>query len=500
MQEQPKRPLKLVVLLAIFAIFVFGFYWLWNSAFVQISVTNPTTGNYSYQFTDQKSGKIIEVKTHASSVKKRLARGNYSVLVKQDDKSYLSIISTGGFFKTSDVNAVLSKEKSRIFVGDNPGSCMSYINNVLVSYACTDLFENINIHQPANASQPTYVLKNPNPFGIIGYVQGIVQTSRENIALVKIPADSDADGGYSILSLGDNLKITNQRALSNLDLNTSYSISPYKDGFIIYSQTLIRAYYYSSLNAEPVSISLDNSNKDLTPSYLSVKDGLILTAFISGTDSNSKTAQTEIIINNEGRSNHYLFNKVLTSSVPCGNQLLCVVDSSGLSVYGLANKKPDLLYDIVGTSAVLDSPKGTLVITKDGVLKLDTTARSGFLEYSFGDYKFNDIRGSGGGYILSLTNPSGKKVAIYVDQAVEDTDQIDKKILQVQKLPEISNSSIYGQYIFISPNLGSLAYNNDTQSYDYDQSAKANANTKINQAIDKASINRSVYQIISTIK
>ena len=499
MYEQPKSSLKKIVVLSIiFLVFIFAFFLLWNTTYVQISVTNPVGGgNYIYQIVDQKSGKAVEVKSQATSIKKRLTKGDYSVLVKQAATSYFTIIKTNGFLKTSSLSARLSQEKSRRFVGDNPNSCMAYIVNVLVSYSCTDLFENINIHQPASASTPTYVIKNPDTSGTNGYVQGIAQTSHETVALIKTPADSDIDGGYSLLDLGANLIVASQRALTNLNLATNYSLIAYKDGFLIYDQDLSRAYYYSSLASNPVSINLASPNNSaLTASYLAVKDNLILTAYVTGTD--TKNAQTEIIINDSGKNSHYNFGSAFSSAVPCDNQTLCGVDSSGLVVYDLTAKKPKQLYNLLGVSTVLNSSKGILVLTKDGVLNLVPAQHSGFLEYSFGDYKFNNIQSGNNSYVLNLTNPIGKKVALLINQTPDDTDQIDKKVLDLQKSNEISDSSVYGQYIFISPNLGPLIYNNSLQSYDYDPTIKAGVNSQINQAIDKAGINRSTYQIINT--
>ena len=72
------------------------------------------------------------------------------------------------------------------------------------------------------------------------------------------------------------------------------------------------------------------------------------------------------------------------------------------------------------------------------VVSLDVDKRTGLIDYSYGDYEFNGLRKDGFGYLLSLTNNKGRKVALYINQSASDTNKIDKKIAELQKIPEVN--------------------------------------------------------------
>jgi hypothetical protein len=101
---------------------------------------------------------------------------------------------------------------------------------------------------------------------------------------------------------------------------------------------------------------------------------------------------------------------------------------------------------------------------------------------------------------LCTKDENGKKVALLVNQEQENTDSINIKIEQLARLSEVKSVSIYGRYIYISPDIGNPQPNPQTGFFEYDKTTVKNANAIINQEIDRIGISRSTYTIINTIQ
>ena len=122
----------------------------------------------------------------------------------------------------------------------------------------------------------------------------------------------------------------------------------------------------------------------------------------------------------------------------------------------------------------------------------------GFAEYSYGDSHFCGMQKIDTSKYVLCSNAGSETAALLVDRNTANTDSIDKKIQQLKKISFIDNVSIYGKYIFISPNLGPLVYDNSIKGYNYDPASKRSVSSKINEEIDKIGIDRKAYSIINT--
>jgi len=128
---------------------------------------------------------------------------------------------------------------------------------------------------------------------------------------------------------------------------------------------------------------------------------------------------------------------------------------------------------------------------------LDVDSLAGHYEYLFGNYGFNGLQTVESGYILKLFTNKDRSVAVLVEQGAIDSDSIDKKIADLQKLQEVTFVSIYDKFIYISAKLGSPVYSSELRSYIDNPETKKVVAEKINKEIDRLGIDRKVYTISS---
>lgn len=501
MEQQPdsnKKIKKYVVSLLSAITFLIVLNWLFHVSFVNVTIAGSSSGEqYTVTITDQSGEPEFSFQTSETTIKKRVKRGSYVVSVQQSNHSFLTTINAPGYFRSAKVDAKLVQEKSRRFVGDNPANCMYFVGGVLYSSECTGQFADINKHVPASSQQSTYVLKVNENSGIAGYVQGTTDAGGKTIALVKTPQDSEGGGSYSLVQFSSGLSSSRQILAENLNTDADYSIAAYKNGFLIYSQSLDTASYYSSYGAPAQSVDLGEVNdKDLAPKFLSSWGNDILTGYTSPDDENASNDKTELVIG----SQHYTFKRQFTSASQCAVNTLCAIDATGLSVYYIDGGDSDLLYMIPGAAGVYNSAGKTLVVNRNGVINLNVSNGSGYYDYSFGEYKFNNFVVVPNGYLVSVTGPKNKNSALFIDSVRSDFNSVDKRVLTLAKLNEVETVSIYDKYIYIVPDLGEQVYNNSSNEFEYDPTVKAASNTKINQAILKSGIDTKQYRVINTAR
>lgn len=403
-------------------------------------------------------------------------------------------------------------ESYRQFVGDNPDSCTQYINSVLISYPCLGLFTEANIHLPATASLPSYTIKRSVATNN-GYIQDFAYSKGQHVVLLRHPPLGEDPPYYSISSIRSNLSARSGVLLKDLDASKAYFVKPYNGGLIIYDAGLSQAFYneladprpedflsqdfnYPELSPSLQKITLPSpSDKEFAPVFLEVSGrDIFSTLYVS---SNKKAS--EVIVNSSGKTKSLKFKEIISKALLCGEDRLCLISQKGMKAYDISGDKPRYLFTIGNVMDMMRSGQDLLVVNKKGVLNLNTKTRKGFYEYTFGDYSFSSIQTAPGGYVLSLTNNKQKKVALYINQADSDKHAIDKKIAVLQKLPEIKTISANKQYIYISPDLGTLRRVDSTSEYGYDQKVREANLAKINREIDKLRIDRKEYSIIFTL-
>lgn len=492
---------KKIILVILAGALLFAAYWVYSHSFIEITVNNATSaGQLTYSLQKQGDKEASETKSSSTTIKKLVSKADYEVLVRQSDSSHLSIVKVKGFLRSTAINVTLIKEKGRKFVGDNPAACVGYLRSVIVSYGCGGLYSDISLHVPATGSQPTYTLKNPN-LTAFGTVEGIVNTKDGNILLLKSPEDRDegfrVPTGHFAHIVDENLKSRNVIRLKDLAADKTYSIKSRRDGFVVFDSRLEHILYYPSVKSTPETITLGSpKEKGLIPYALGIADDNLAGLYSNRQDSKDKLSEVVLSSNNSTRS--FIFDKSYSSVQPCGSNKLCLLgDAKKLEVFDTSGEKPKLLFVISNAAAIENSQKGFLVVNNVGVLNFNTEDRTGYYEYTFGKYAFNNINKIPEGYVLRLTSAKNRGVALLVNQDSVNTDAVDKKVADLQEIPEVSFVSIYDKFIYISADLGELVYNNELRSFTYNPDTQKSVANKLNLEIDKLGVDRKTYSISS---
>ena len=501
----------------------------WASQQSRLVLTQASTaGESTYQITKQGEKNPLTFKDSQTSVQKNLTKGSYEVLVQNSAGSFFAVVSQKGFFHTTRVEVKPSPEHARVFIGKSPSLCMDSIKNSLFSYDCpSGTYGQVKYHLPSTQQAPTYAVS-PGQIGSFTNIEGVFDTPEGNFVLMKnttalIDAgDGGSSGGntntpsiHEVFALNSAADITNLPkmkgvGLAGLDAKTLYSVRSYGDGFLVYTPDFSHIYYYASAKSQPIDMTLGGpKGKGLIANQTNfdASNNTIFTTYSQGdlgetTSVQQKPARTELVYGQPGSAKHYTLKGYLAGAQLCGTQKACLLDSHNtLTVYDISGKEPKPLYSVDNINYIQNSPHGLLALNKSQkfILNLDADSRTGYIDYSFGDYTFNRLQTTQGGYVLSLTDNKKQELALFVDAQKPNTDSIDKKILELQKDP-ILTATAYGNVIYITPYIGSLAYNNISGSYEYDPGTKSTALAKMNQAIDSAGIDRKTYLIVSTVR
>jgi hypothetical protein len=496
---------RIYILYAALIIFpLLGLGWLWGHSYVEITVDNPGNGsNYTYTLKQQGSDKTTKY-TAGPTIKKLVGRGSHDTTITDGQQSGFVVTHSGGFLTTSSYHISLSDEKSRSFVGNNPGVCSHYTGTLLMSYECHGLYRDALVHVPATNTTPTYTNKVKGA-AVPGNIESIISTKEGTIVLVRGPSTSDdnheVDSPLSLYRLRNDATINGSILVPSFTDKTPYTLEPYKDGFILYNSSFTQVYYFSSMIAAPVAINLSApKTKGLTSFAFDTHQDNILTVYTNKSNAdasddkaNAGSAGYQLFITNGSSSKKYGYTGSIDSISFCG-QSICILDKGTLGVYSYTSGLK-LRYKVSSVRALAALGEKALQVTDSGVINLDPQTGSGTIDYSFGNYKFCGLEPATSGYVLCIVDRKSNRLALYIDPAHTNTDSIDKKIDQLSNLIYVSKVSINGSKIFVIPNLGSTKYQPSIGIYDYDPATRTAAGTAINQKIDELGISRSAYQI-----
>src|SRR5690606_35057373 len=98
------------------------------------------------------------------------------------------------------------------------------------------------------------------------------------------------------------------------------------------------------------------------------------------------------------------------------------------------------LFEVIGVNEFQYIGETLLAVKEEGVLGIDTSSRSGSIQYTFGRYTYCGIRPSGANYLLCVINQKQKKAALLVSPS-QDSDGIDQKIAELLQLGEVKDIS-----------------------------------------------------------
>jgi hypothetical protein len=488
-----------------YRILAFLFICIFLIVFLQFGFIEVETSSNGISYRLQKQGGNQPSNGNSSSnrITKLVNRGSYEVLVTQGDKSAFSIVKVRAFFTKTKISAQLEQEKALQFVGNNPSPCVFY-TDTLYSYDCNGSFNEITRHVPATGDTPTYT--DTVNTGQGGDIEGIINTINGRVALISYVEADDPQNAHVAYQL-NNFTPASATPLKDLSPDKAYLIKPYLQGFIAYADDYSEIYYYQSISSAPQQITVPKpQNKSLRPYALDVYGNSILVAYSDikaedvsdEVDSTLDKSTTTFVVWDGTVSKEQKVDYTSQQTKLCG-QNICALNQGTLHV--LERGKAKELFKLEGVEYIENSGNSFIVARKHEVINLDTAKKDGFIEVSLGDYKNCGITpDSENSYILCLINNKNKKVALRIDQSAPNRDSIDKKIEQLQNQKYVSDISINGRYIFISPNAGDLSYQTQTNSYGYDPATLKKATDEINSEVSKLNIDPNTYSVNLTIK
>jgi hypothetical protein len=489
-------------ILAFLFIFIFLIIFL-QFGFIEVEISSGSSGGISYRLQKQGSNQPANGDSSSNRITKLVSRGSYEVLITQGDKSAFNVAKVRGFFIKTKISSRLEQEKDRQFVGNNPSPCVFYADT-LYSYDCNGSFNEITRHVPATGDTPTYT--DAVNTGQGGDIEGIINTKGGRVALISYVEADDPQNAHVAYQL-NNFTPANSAPLKDLSPDKAYLIKPYLQGFIAYADDYTEIYYYQSISSAPQQLTVPKpQNKSLRPYALDVNDKSLLVAYSDikaedvsdEVDSKLDKSTTTFVVWDGTSSKEQKVDYTSQQTKLCG-QNICALSQGTLHVLERGRAKD--LFKLEDVDYIENAGNSFIVARNHEVINLDTTKKGGFIEVSLGDYKNCGISpDKQTSYILCLINNKNKKVALRVDQNAPNKGSIDKKVAQLQKQKFVTDVSINGRYIFISPNVGEPTYQEQTKSYDYDPATVKSVTDKINSEIAKLGIDTNNYTISQTIK
>lgn len=504
-----ERVRRFAIVSAVLFILIFGFVWFYTHSYIQINVEAVNKGEVTYELVDQKTNKSTLIKSDSTSIKKLVKKSSYEVLVKQNESSSLSVVSTKPFLKTSSVESELKKEKAREFIGDNPKPCMFYDKNILFTYSCGSTYGSLEAHQPASSELPT-TSKAPSSFpeaslgGIINY------KNQKMVLLGNLPSGDGDDIPNRLYVINDQLELESSFALQGLDAEKSYFIKEYKQGFIIYDSIVNDVFFYDSPSSTPQRINVGPADDlDLSSKRLFTDGNRILISFSSADkildyeEENTSLApgKTEIKIYENGNTKTFSFDENFSGVELCGDKYLCLVEDHRLFVYETnSNNELKEIMQLNNVHSLISKGENLVVARYDGVFEIDITSQKGFMQYSFGSYAPCGLQNTtDSGYIICLISPKNTKSALYLDPSKDNADSIDKKVLSFLEKPFISNVSVYKKFLYISPDLGEFIYDSRSDNFIYEPEIIEKTSQDIDRLVTETGLRNLDYVVIDNI-
>ncbi len=486
--------LWMALIIVVVVILIGVINWIANTSIIEVEVKNPQDGyEITNTFTNQIDKKVTTNNSKATSIQQLLPSSTYESLTEQNFQSFFTISETEGFLNNTFVEAILKNENKRDFVGNNPQDCMHYVNEVLVTLKCGDLLANASVHVAATPTLPTFVTTTRGQ-GPAGFDEGVFQTKDGSFSLSQTPNSSENGQTHILNKLGDNFKSTQVVIITNNNLNrsTKYKSNPYKTGFIAYNSNFTEVMYFPGFSNKAENIANSNPQNVNNPISLDVKNETILTSYKGNENS-------LVYLNTNGALEAFTVNKAYSQIMFCGEKYFCMINDGQLDIYELVNNRFIFQFSIVDVKAVHQTSTALLVINNYGVLNLNIPQKSGYLAYSFGEYKFNSSAKTtnNNSIIINLTNPSRDRVALLINPLAENSDNIDKKVINIENDKNIKTFSIYKNYITIVPDIPKDA---NTKNNTFDTSRVESINQQITKYLQDSGINLREYKINFTVR
>jgi hypothetical protein len=493
------------VFVGVALLLVLGIIKLSNTGRLELAATGQ---KIDYSITNQSNLQTTRVSVSDKSITLTLPKNRYEIIATQGDTHAFKMIDTVGFYKKVQASLTPVSEKFREFVGDNPSECNFYHQAVLYSYAC-GFSAIITTHIPATVSLPTYITKSDTAMGII---LGSAATQEGTVVFGRQPTSEAGEKyPYTANLLGDGLTVKSTGVLSALDTNTNFKFIAYREGFLAYSLALDKVYYYPSVQSQPEEINIDRPAEAAFQAIgLSVRNDIIVATYSNeqkreGTDEDEPvktgTPTTAIMVYATAtKSTRSFAVKQQAKQVElCGDNIVCVLGektNQPMKVYNISGNEARLEYGVSNIRSMYNSKTGLELVTDSEIIALDTSARTGTTQYTFGqDMEFCGLTGYGDSYIICVNDKKNRYYALRIDTSKDNIDSIDKKIAQMRNNRDILGISAYKNYIYISAYFGEDIYSEADRAFVPNPENRKLVSTSVYNAMESLGIDVSKYTI-----
>ncbi len=467
--------------------------WLYNHSYIEI--VNNTSTDTEYTLVDAEKGTITSFSSPDTSIKKIVKKGHYEVTAKSSDGTFYQNFKTSGFLSTSVISVSLQSEKSRTFSGDNPSTCMSEVDGFVVSYDCQNSIESMKIHLPATDSLPTYTRKPPLNLRI-GEVEGVVSTNEgKTVALVYDPNSEDIinkHSFYEISVINGEFRFNFINKATYLSPDTRYTFSFTGNRYLIHNTTYQEVFTGQSIDtianfSDPLEYPADTYISDLLIGDL----GYVFGYKIKNDDAKN-SVQSELIYSSTRGIQKRTLNGNIQKIDFCQIDKICVLHEQRLVVFDSALEETGVYRDVLG---FIENKDDLVVVKEDGALRVNSTEGTGSYDILFGQFGFGGIYPINQNEYLVTAQTSERAYALRINSSILESDFLDQKIVSLTDSSYVNTVSVYGQYIYISPELGEPVYDSDLNQFDYSSSLKSQAIDEIYSLIEQVGINQEKYFI-----
>lgn len=471
------------------------------SQYGQIEVSSGDRINYSLR---QNGSKITTEGVSPQKMTKVIKKGEYELLLKNDTSASLHIVNIKGFFQKASVRADFKKQVARKFVGENPKSCPLY-GDILYSYECNTTLDSLVAHMPATTEFPTQTINNT------AYEEDVplLSASKDGQAYIVTSAfsvDSDHVEYYVNALSKDNL-VKERIQVEGINAEVSY-FSEYKDGFIAFDEDL-RHIFIATIpegKTKKLNLNIKDIDDDLKVLFVKSANGTTLI----GLNNNATGEQADIhdvdassvnnlfiVIADDKPSLINLVGKNYFTAEACGKKLLCALSGAGLDIIDYSGRKPVVKNSIADVSDIKQAGDNLLVLRGTYLFSFSPSSLHGHAIYDYGDYKPCGLYVNGSYYLMCIIHDNQRQ-SLLLNPQLTDSDNVDKTIVGLKKLPQVEFLSVYEKIIMATPYGGEYEYNPAAGGYIKNENIVNESKVIIESVFRQSKLHSQGYQLIFT--
>jgi hypothetical protein len=482
---------------------MFGFVIYAASQYSRISVVLPINGSYDLIAINQDNRDIYSASDISGTWSKIISQGDYQITVRNSSESFITTAKLSGFLRETEVEALLEENKTASAIGSGPEDCL-YFESVLVSYKCVGDSSSLFVHNPASENSPSFKSSVEGIDSSEGLIVDSIKSSEGTLLLIqsreniKIAVLADSSSGLP--------KINNTHTLNDLNPAESYSIVKFGDGYIIHNASASKSYLYEIGGRTTPFNLIENSREDLKTVEVSSNgtELAILNTNRNEIDRTNDLSALYVVSNADEGIAEYNFNFIINDLSWCGQDAVCAIRDDSLMYIVLGQNGS---YDIksrlsnVSKYAVDEYTSRVLAIVEDKqVFDFDFSLNKGQILIETRSYSPSSIAFSANNNpLVSISGRSSDTTILFGDETRSESSNIENVLESFENAPFINSVSVYGNRIFVSPEVGDIEFIESTQTYDFNPQIVADVSQKIVELTNTSGANDNGYIVINVL-